>query len=446
VFVAAELDRSTAYPGQQVTLAYRLYTQANVSGLQLQENPPLSGFWVENLEVEKQPAGTRRIINGREYLEYTVKKQALFPTAPGRLRIPPSTFAISVRSSRDFFSLLGQAETIYRRTGELTLEVKPLPAAGRPQGFGNVVGDFSFSAELDKPQVAAGDAVSLRVKVAGTGNLKEIPDVRLPQMPDLTVYSSKRQEDVHPVDGDLIGGEKSWEYVIVPKAAGDHEIPPLSFSYYDPQREAYRTLTTTPLMLRVAPPAESGESASMFSGLGRQSLTRQGTDINFIKLSGDGLRAGREPLHESAWVYLLAGLPLLFNAGAFLYQRERARQSQNAAWLRSRKARRSALLRLRRAEKLVRAEPRRFYDEAAAAFAGYLEDRFNLPGISVTADNLERILKERGVKEGVVREAIDVLGECDFGRFVSASGEQGRRQALAARVRKTIVAMEAMQT
>ena len=46
VFVAAELDRNSSHAGQQVTLSYHLYTQVGISGIQLQESPALTGFWV----------------------------------------------------------------------------------------------------------------------------------------------------------------------------------------------------------------------------------------------------------------------------------------------------------------------------------------------------------------------------------------------------------------
>jgi hypothetical protein len=442
LFVTAELDRATAYPGQQVTLTYHLYTQVNVTGLQLQENPPLTGFWVENLDVQSKPTGVRKVINGREVLDYAIKRQALFPNIPGKLKIPSSTFAISVRSTGDFLGMLGQSETVYRKTKEVALEVKSLPAEHRPEGFSNAVGSFTLESELSKSEVATGDAVSLKIKLAGIGNIKEIPDIPLPAMPDLTIYSSKREDNVRPSAGDQIGGDKVWEYVIVPKAPGDHAIPALTFSFFDPDHESYKTAATLPISLKVTRGADSGSGISGLSGINKQSLTRQGNDIDFIKLSADDLERRREPIYRSFWFYLLAGLPLLFNAGAFLYQRERARESENIVLARSRRARRTALARLRQAEKAGRLEPRRFYDEAARALAGFLGDKFNLPDIEVTADSLERTMADRHIGAGMAKEAVAALQECDFGRFVSAPSSPERRRALAGRIRKIMDTLE----
>ena len=445
VYVTAELDRESAYPGQQVTLTYRLLTQVGVSGLQLQENPPLNGFWVENLEVESKPAGTRRIVNGREYTDYVIKKQALFANSPGIMKIPISTFAISVRMAGDLFGLFGQAETIYRKTSELTLHVKPLPQENRPADFNNAVGSFTLTDEVNRREVSVGDALSLRVTLAGRGNLTQIPDITIPSAPDLTMYSSKREDDVRPVAGDLIGGEKLWEYVVVPKVYGEQTIPALSFSYFDPELERYQTTSTTPISLKVSPASEAGSTMGGLSGINKQNLTRQGTDINFIKLSGEDLEPRRPPLYSSPWFYVLASLSLLFSTSSFVVQKRLAQQSGNVVLARSRRAKRVALDRLRKAEKAGRVAPRRFYDEAATALEGYLQDKFNLPGIAVTADTLERILEQKEIAPGKVKEAVAILQECDFGRFVTASQVPEQRADLGRRIRGMIDTLERAQ-
>jgi hypothetical protein len=440
VFVTAEVDRTSPYPGQQVTLSYHLYTQVGVTGVQLKESPTLTGFWVEELEVPPNPTGVRKTVNGREYLEFVIGKRALFPNTPGKLRIPESTFAVSAKSAGDFLGIFGQTETLYRKTRELTLDVKPLPISDRPVGFGNAVGSFNLTSSLDKSTAATGEAVTLRVKLSGRGNLKMLPDISLPVLPDFTVYSSKRVDNLRPVEGNLIGGDKTWEYVIVPKAPGDQVIPALSMSYFDPEREEYETVTAQSLSLKVTRGEDGGGTISGLSGFTKQNLTRQGSDINFIKLAAGDLDRRGDPIYRSPWLYLLALAPLAFNVGLLIYQRETARQSENVALVRSRKARRTALSRLRKAEKGNKGEARRFYDEAAVALSGYLADRFNLPEIALTGDSLERTLSEKSVPTETLNAIQACLQECDFGRFVSAT--PGKTGVLASRIRKVIDSLE----
>src|SRR5688572_1577654 len=309
VFVATELDRSSAYPGQQVTRYYHLYTQIGVTGLQLQESPPLNGFWIEDIAIDSNPTSSRTVINGREYSDYVVKKQALFPNGPGKLKIPASTFSISVRKDGgDFFGFLGRTETIYRKTKELILDVRPFPAQGRPENFSDATGSFTLTSSLDKAEAATGDAVTLRVKLAGRGNLKMIPKLAVPSIPDFTLYSSKQVEDLRPNSQDLIEGEKTWEYVLIPKAPGQQKIPPIVFSYFDPEQNTYETIIAPALELKVAPGAETSSIAAGLSGINKQNLTRQGTDIHYIRLSPEDLKLEASRPFQSAWLYVAAGL------------------------------------------------------------------------------------------------------------------------------------------
>jgi tetratricopeptide (TPR) repeat protein len=442
VFIRAELDRTSAYPGQQVTLIYKLYTQVSVNGIQLQENPPLSGFWIEDLQVDPKPKAERLVVKGREYQAFVIKKQALFATTTGKLKIPSCTFAISAGIGGDIFGIFSQTETLYRKTDEIALDVKPLPTTDRPADFHNAVGSFTLTASMDKNQVATGDAVALRVKLEGRGNLKTIPDISIPALPDFTIYSSKRADASRSFAGDQVGGDKTWEYVIVPKAPGRQTIPSLSFSFFDPERDKYETVTTPALSLNVTRGADNATAVSGLSGSDKQNLVRRGTDINFIKLAAGDLKQQSKPLYRMPWFCFLAAIPIAFNVGVFLYRKRRSKYAEDRILVRNRKARRTALERLKAAEKKSKSDARLFYDQAAAALSGYLVDKFGLAEIDLTGDKLERALTEKSVPPQAVEETRACLQECDFGRFVSASASAEKNSALSARIRKSIEALE----
>jgi hypothetical protein len=441
IFIRAELDKTSVYPGQQVTLSYRLYTQVSIQGIQLQENPPLSGFWVEDMDVDKIPRGQPQIVNGQEYQAFTIKRQALFATTTGRLKIPSSVIAVSARTEGDFFGVFGRTETLYRKTQEVFLEVKPLPVAGRPANFQNAVGTFNLNAGIDKSEVAAGDAVALRLKLSGQGNLKMIPDIPLPNLPDFTTYSSKHTDSVRPGEAYQIGGEKNWEYVLVPKSPGRYTIPALSFSYFNAAQGKYETVSTSPLALHVLPGKEN-QAFSTLSGGSKQNLVRRGTDINYLKPLQGKLTQNTHPWYLPLWIYLLCAIILAGNIGMFFRQKQHSLLAENPINLRNRKAKRNALNRLKTAEKEGAKDSRLFYDHAATALAGYLADRFNLMEIELTGDNLERMLAIYKVPEETVKETRTCLEACDFGRFVSAAASAEQMQTLSDRIRINIDALE----
>ena len=102
----SELDKRSAFVGEQVTLTYKILTQLQITQVEVKEIPSLNGFWVEEIEVPKNPTAANRVVNGKQYAEYVIKKQALFPTKEGALQIPSATFGLVVRtSSGGLFSL-----------------------------------------------------------------------------------------------------------------------------------------------------------------------------------------------------------------------------------------------------------------------------------------------------------------------------------------------------
>jgi hypothetical protein len=442
VLIKAELDRTSVYPGQQATLSYKLYTQVSIQGIELKENPPLAGFWVEDIEVDKNPKNQLQVINGQEYQVATLKRQALFATATGKLKIPSSIFAVSAgMQGGGFFGVFGSTETLYRKTQEIILDVKPLPTAGRPPNFTNAVGSYKLNASIDKTEAAAGDAVAFRVKLEGEGNLKMIPDLALPSLPDFTTYSSKRADSIRPSASNQIGGDKTWEFVLVPKSPGRYTIPALSFSYFNADQGKYETISTSPLTLHVLP-GKDNPAFSALSGSSKQNLVRRGTDINYLKPFPGELSRDHHLGYFPLWVYILCAMILAGNIGMFFYQKKHSLLAENLAGTRNRKARSTALNRLKVAEKEGARDSRNFYDHAAAALSGYLADRFNLAEIELTGDNLDRMLASFKVPEDAVKETRACLEECDFGRFVSTSASTDTMHILSARIRKNIDALE----
>jgi hypothetical protein len=110
--------------------------------------------------------------------------------------------------------------------------------------------------------------------------------------------------------------------------------------------------------------------------------------------------------------------------------------------IRKRNAKRKALQQLKRADREARSQARSFYDRASSALSGYLGDRFGLSEIELTGDTLDRALSARSISIEIIRQTSACLQECDFGRFVSASGSPDQMHALSARIRENIEELE----
>ncbi len=244
LFVEAVASRNRLYVGEPLTLSYYLYTQAAVSDLQFTDAPQFPGFWVETLEKpEAYAAGEPVTVQGEVMRRLPVMRRLLFPTKAGSLTLPPVGFQIRL-PPRGFFDPGGELE---KTTQAVTITALPLPEA---PGFSGAVGRFEVGASLDRSEVALGEAVTLRVKVEGKGNLKWVEKGPELSLGGAKVYPPQVKSEIEAGPSGM-SGSKTWEFVTVPETAGTLEIPRLSFSYFDPDARRLKVAETRPLTLTV---------------------------------------------------------------------------------------------------------------------------------------------------------------------------------------------------
>ncbi len=437
VFVRAQLEPERPYVGQRAILRYRLYTRVEVSNIpQLQEVPSYPNFWSEELETPDRISPSREMVDGAEYQVYTIKTVALFPTASGPTRLPPVIFSIPVRSRdpsgvrRSFF--FSSIRPVSRRTLALEVDVRPLPSAGRPADFSNAVGRFELRVEPDRRQARAGEAIGVTVTVRGEGNLRSaVPPVPAPAA-DFTIYPP---QDRAPTPGS--GVARAWEYIMVPHLPGRQPLPELSFSYFDPEAGAYRTLTAPDLPVEISgPPLAQGEDGT----LQRQEIRRLGRDIHFIKELSGSLERVPTPLYRSGWFWAGLVLPPLANAGALAVRWGRQRARRRRPLNRRRRARRTALRRLRRAA--TEEDSGAFHREVARALSEFVADKFGSQATGLTYDRIAALLAARSVSDEASRRFLEVLEECDVARFSPAGTPAAGRDDLLARARQSLDDLE----
>ena len=328
-------SRTRLHVGEPLVLTYSLLTQATVTDLQFKQGPQLAGFWVEDLERPESPlSGEAATFDGESYRRFPVLRKLLFPTKAGTLAIPAATFRINL-ARRGFFD---NAEVVERSTQPITVTVDPLPDVA---GFSGAVGRYRATASLDRDRMPLGEAATLRFRVEGTGNLKWVdrgPDVTLK---GARVFAPQSKSELKAT-ADGIAGSRTWEFVVVPETSGTVEVPPLSFSYFDPQAGRVVTADTGPLALRV-------EGGTAVAGSPTVAPTAGGTARAGSALA---LRSELDPhaardLSRRA-LALLAGMALLLHAGIWGAHRLRggARRASHASSARALRAARRDLARV----------------------------------------------------------------------------------------------------
>ncbi len=427
LFLRAVPSKTRAYPNEPVMLSYKLYTRVALSNVRLVTVPATTGFWVEELQMKETPSSIE-VVNGREYQVYTIRKLGLFPMQPGSKTIDPLVLSGDVRvrrRSRDPFDsffddpFFTPTRTVSIRTEPVRIEVLPLPAEGKPDGFSGAVGQFRLTGAVDKKQVRTNEAVTFKLTLEGEGNIRTLPEPTTAFSSDFEKYPPKHNEQID-FQGGTVRGRRVYEYVLVPRVAGRQVIKPVSFSFFDPQAGKYRTLQTDEFSIDVA----KGNDTVAFvpSGFSKEEVRLIGQDIRYIKTQTPGFRRIGEGLHDSPAFWLVLVTPLVALAGAIVQRRHWDRLRGDYAYARLRRANKAARKRLAAARAVMTVDrEKEFFAEVSKALIGFLGDKLNIAEAGMISDEVQAVLRARGVAQEVIDEYFACLQVCDLKRFSPAT-------------------------
>ncbi|NJD22892.1 MAG: protein BatD [Melioribacter sp.] len=426
VFIVAEANKTRALLGEQITVTYKLYTKLNISSPQITKLPSYEGFWAEEVGPLQNINFEIGMYKGERYRVAKIKQVALFPSKTGSLSVTPFELNVPVivkkkKTGNDVFdeffndSFFGRSETveIKTRSNTIKVEVDPLPQ-NPPASFTGSVGDLSFKAEVDKKDVVTNESITLRLTVGGNGNIKliKVPDPVLPS--GFEKYEPKNVENINR--GSVISGQKIIDYLIVPRTAGEKEIPPMEFTYFNPSSRRYVTLKSQPFKINVRQGVAGSETASQ--GFSQSDVKLLNEDIRFIKTSNFNL----EPRHEisliKTWFWFSLIVPFFSLVGAVVFKRRQDKLSGNIQLMRYQKAEKAARKRLKLSkEALDKNDITNFYAELSLALFGYLEDKLGIQKAEFTLEGAVEKLIRKNVAGDLITQLKRIAGKCEYARF-----------------------------
>lgn len=422
IFVTTTLSPNKVHVGQQVIATYTLYSRIGSLDPVKYDWPELSGVWSEEIEVkEKGWRGQPQVINGIPYYVATLRAQLLLPQRSGKLRIEPAS--LTFIANRTLFS---QGSTVAIQSNPVELTVLPLPSPA-PADFTGSVGDLQMTVQTDRTEVKANEAIQLHVRFSGKGNLKllEAPTLKLPV--GFETYDPKVTDKI-TVNTNGMGGSREFEYLLIPRHEGDHELPAIGFSYFDVKSGGYKQLSAPPIAFHVLP-GEGGASSPSAVHPGRTDVQMLEHDIRYIRTGDPGLRpSGRLLFGSAPWIAGMAAPALAFVL--FLgWHRKRERALADVTGTRKRLADRIARKHLAEAAKLVNATDRApFYTALSKALQGYMADKFQLGLAQLTQPMVRERLAALPDGQALADRYVMLITACDMARF--APVEERPRQQL----------------
>ncbi|PSL49380.1 oxygen tolerance protein BatD [Chitinophaga niastensis] len=448
IFLKVDVDKTNLYEGEQLTATYKLFTRLPTNS-SVTKVPAFKGFSAKDIELPNPPQATEERVNGIPYKVFTIRKTLLFPFQSGKLDLDPVEVDNQVRlvkmvsskhgggkakdpfddifndpSFKDpfFDDFFNRPEVEYQdvpykiQSNPITINVKPVPIEGRPTSYNGAVGRFNMTATVDKNKLTTDDALTLKVTIGGQGNVNLLnpPKIEIPS--GFEKYDPKVTDDIEK-NSNPLSGSRTFEYVLMPQEAGDHTIPAVEFSYFDPAANSYKTMRSQPFVIHITQGKHIKQDKQDF-GVAKNELVKNDTGIlNWTK--------NHSWFILSPWFYVLLLLPLLIAAGIIVYKRRKNYNTTNAALLKHRYANKVALKRLELAARYLKdGKEKAFYEETSRAVWGYLSNKLKIPMADLSKQLVQDKLAARRINGSNASELFELIANCEVALYAPAQNHK----------------------
>lgn len=430
IFLTLDIAKTSAYVNELVPITVRLYVDRRLR-LNIKDFPSFEQAGFSKVEFG-DPKRYREEIAGIlfEVFEF---KTVIFGTRAGDYRFGPAKLRCDLLVKResprfpssmdDFFGderfedpffdnffMRYERHPIELKSQDAPLIISPLPSEGRPKDFSGAVGDYQFIFSASPNKAKVGDPIMLNMSINGTGNFNTVLIPKLENIEGFKVYEPEVKTEEHT---------KTFKQVLIPESDQITQTPRASFSYFDTNRKAYKTIVQDPIPVQVekgkeeAPPQVVG--APVATGPEHEEPRR---DIIYIKDSpGKMAKAGYRIYKDKFFLAALA-IPLLFLIALYMVHARNERLRRDTRYARRLRAVRLA----KRVGKTLKRQldindPKVFYEAFFKALQEYLADRLHMPRGGITADIVDRALCLEGIDPQVLRKVANLFNICDEARF-----------------------------
>jgi hypothetical protein len=421
IHLVAEMSTKNPFVNEPVTVIYKLYFEprSTVGNFRNFIAPKYEDFWSQYIDM-KQLTAERGKFNGKDYSMVVLRKVILYPLEAGAKKIEPFKIDIDAEiptGRRDFF---GQYEmSVVQKslsTGVQTINVKPLPESGKPEGFTGAVGKFDFVVKPSKTTLKAGESLDLEISVSGKGNLKlfTLPKPVVPSA--IEMYEPAHTENVEtPVTG--MAGKISDKYTIIPQFKGKYTIKPIVFSYYDLTTKSYKTITSNEITIDVL--EGDGTIVSNQKATTKQEVIKKDV-FQYNKLKSEFASVHKKDFLGSGLFYSLLLAPLFLIPIVMIARKQKEAKDADAFGNRVRRNNKLVKKYLSEAKKQM-GDKVPFYMAMEKALHNFLKAKLHIETVEMSKENIIEILQNKNASESSVNQFMELMNDCEFARYAPAT-------------------------
>ncbi|MBU1045075.1 MAG: BatD family protein [Candidatus Omnitrophica bacterium] len=432
MFVTLSSQKTKVYINEPFEITVKMYiNQLSVRGIDY----PIVNAQGLVLEPFGQPRQYREQLAGKlhDVVEF---KTIAYASQQGDLTLGPAKMNAKVITRQkersgflgsdffdDFGDMFGRANIIPMNVSspELSLNVLPFPDKDKPKEFSGAVGSFKLEVSAAPLELKAGDPITLKMTINGSGNFDSVQSPVLSSLSGFKTYNSEAQETTD--------NAKVFEQVIIPQKTDIKNLPTVKFGFFDPQQQAYRTETSQPIGLKVLP---SDEKVAVIIDTAKQAPTNTSTrvlgqDIIYIKENIGKLRPRGAFLYKDKKFRILNIFWLFLFLAAYFFQLRKERLTHDIGYARKLRAPKVARIKIQKAKQyLAQNRTELFYEQIFKTLQEYLGHRFNRPSAGMTAEVIEELIDAHGLDHQVAEKLKDCFTQCDMARYATADLDQNK--------------------
>jgi len=443
-FLKFVFPKNKIYIGEPVVGRLELYLRDDVQNF---GNFQLTGAPTDGLsagKIAELQNQRRRVLVGNR--TYTVIPLAVPLTSvkAGPLTLGPFTAsAVVVLPSqndggdsiiRQFFNQ-GEQKQVALATDPVSVESLPLPEQNKPANFTGAVGNFTMTATAGPTNVTVGDPITVHVQISGRGAFDALTLPAQDAWRDFKTYPPTTK--LEPGDPFGFQGAKTFEQIISPQNSDVHELPALTFSFFNPDDGKYHTITQAamPLVVRSA-----GSTTLPVIAANKNAAPENQTpqDILPIKENMGTLAQAGVPLIARPAFLALQGVPVLAFLAALVWRKRTDSLANNP---RLRRQRAVAALIASGMDDLMKYaaenKPDEFFATLFRLLQEQLGERLDCPASAIT----ENVIDEHPILSRAPTTTLDALREqfqlCNQARYAPVRGS-GELNSVAAQFEKLI--------
>ena len=309
------------YIGEQVPITIKGFFSERYK-VSLESVPALTGDGVIMAPFNQQPTQSRARI-GKQTYDVVDWKTSLSAIKEGEHKIQLTLNAAVYTSEQttnnpfndpvfdSFFSSTKKTPlTVHSKA--LVFKALPLPKDGQPANFTGAVGKFNIQLEADPIIVDVGEPITTTTTVTGEGGFDSVHAPVFPENDNWKTYKPASLD----VEKQARGKKKIFQQVIVPKKTGIEEVPPITFSYFNPAKKVYETSKSMPVAIhvkestKVSNPTQAVAEVNLEQNKPEKAENRTLKTRLYTNLIPQHLDAGNfydqiEPVFKKAWFIAL---------------------------------------------------------------------------------------------------------------------------------------------